>query len=284
MNDKDLQEYSDNLATFTDKAVAKYGDAVNELERNMFVEFTNLLASLTYVNGALSTDNDVAAVVAAIDRIFVKWATEGTYTNGVKQYLTDFTEVRKRVLNLHEQLNNLAYTPQFYDLLNKQQKFLVDKTMYDLSQGMLKKYFVEDAKQIVLEGAYLGLSQQQVSKRYRDRLLSTGKTDSYFKRYATQLSRDSVYTYQGQVNQAIAEEYKMDCVRYIGSVISDTRPLCRYLIKEKKRLFKTSELPAILRQFSGTSGLKDNTTASNFFALRGGWGCRHEAIPIRCDD
>jgi len=283
MTDEELQKYTDNLAKFTESIVNKFRSAATELERNMYIDFLEITSQLKYdANGNLTAENDVATLVQKIDALFVKWASSPNYANSVASLLTDFGEVRKRALDLHEKLNDLKYTPEFYNELNKQQKFLADKTAYDLSQGMLKRYFIEDAKQIILEAAYLGYSQQEVSKRYRDRLVSYGETDSYYMRYATQLTRDSVYTYHGQVNQAIKDEYKMDCIRYIGSVVEDTRSFCKHVINNMKRLIKVSELPKLLKQYENSKGMKENTDANNFLAVRGGWNCRHTAFPVRC--
>ncbi len=282
MTDKELEKYADNLAKFTTKSVNGFRDEVKVLERNLFGGFMDILSTLIFVDGALSPENDLSAIVAKIDQLYIQYANSPQFVEGVGRFLKDFSVVRKRALDLQEELNDLKYTPQFMELLDTNQRFLLEKTQYDLSQGMLKRYFVEDAKQIILEGAYLGYSQQELSKRYRDRLLTQPDKDSYYMRYATQLSRDSLYTYNGQVNQAAADEYELDCVRYIGSVKEDTRPLCNYLVKEKKRYFKRDELPAILGRFAGTSGVKPETNEDNFYAVRGGWNCGHEAIPVRC--
>lgn len=282
MTDKELNKWGEDFAKFTEKNIKEFRGAALELERHLYDDFLSLITSLIYVDGMLSDENNVAAIIAKIDEMFNKWATASSYTNGVKQYLQSFPEVRKRVLNMQEKLNDLSYTPQLYNELSVTEKFLTDKTGYDLSQGLLKRYFVEDAKQITLEAVYYGFSQQELSKRYRDRLLTQPDKDSYYMRYATQLTRDASYTLQGQVQTAIANEYQMDCIRYIGSVVDDTRPFCTHVIKELKRYIKQSELAALLARFDGSSGMKPDTDVNNFLAVRGGWNCRHIAVAVRC--
>ena len=282
MTDKELNKWGDDFARFTEKNIKEFRGAALELERHLYDDFLSLISSLVYVDGILSDENDVAAIIAKIDEMFNRWATSETYTNGVKQYLQSFPDVRKRVLNMQEKLNDLSYTPQLYNELSVTEKFLTDKTNYDLSQGMLKRYFVEDAKQITLEAVYYGFSQQELSKRYRDRLLTQPDKDSYYMRYATQLTRDASYTLQGQFQTVIANEYQLDCIRYIGSLVDDSRPICEHIVKELKRTIKQSELPALLKRFQGTSGMKPDTDVNNFLAVRGGYGCRQIAVATRC--
>lgn len=103
----------------------------------------------------------------------------------------------------------------------------------------------------------------------------TVKTEN-LKSYATQISRDYTYGYQGQVNKTIADEFEMNGFIYVGGAIKDTRPICLKLVSKEKILF--SELPKILNS-TDKDGMIPNTNKDNFLIYRGGYNCRHEAIP-----
>jgi hypothetical protein len=276
--DKIMNEHADNLQRFTERILKQYEPALKGIEKDLFNDLIVLLSSFNFTD---ATDLDVANIVAAIDKLYVQAINKPEFVNDTRKFLQNFDEVRKNALELHKEVSNLSYTPQFYEMLNKQQRFLVDKTLYELQQGGLKKYFVEDAKQVLLEAANLGYSQKQIEKRLRQRLLSQPDKDSYYVRYATQVSRDSVNQYNGQVNQMVQDEYDLDMIRYVGSVVGDSRPFCVHVRKELKGKIKRSELPALLAKYSGSSGMIQNTNANNFYVVRGGWNCRHEAIPYR---
>lgn len=278
--DKIMVEHGDNLIKFTEKVLNEYQPALTEIEKKLFNDLIVLLGSINFTEMA---DVDVANLVAEIDKIYEIAINNPNFVNDTRLFLKNFDKVRERALEMHKEVSDLKYTPEFYDNLNRQQKFLVDKTMYGLKQGGLKKYFVEDAKQIILEAAELGYSAKQVERRLRDRLLSSPGKDSYYMRYATQLSRDSINQYNGQINQMVQDEYKMDMIRYVGSLVDDSRPFCKHVRKDLKGRIKISELDELLNQYEKSPGLMPNTDTGNFLIVRGGWNCRHEAIPYRSE-
>lgn len=282
MTDKELNEWAEAFAEFTEAEINQFRKAVQEVERNLFSDFGELVSTLIFTGGVLSSENDLSEIVAKLDALYQRWATDETFTNAVSKYIRNFPIIRKRVMEMQAALNDIRYTPELIQKLTASEKFLMDKTLYDLGEGMIKRYFVEDAKQIVLEAAYFGFSQQEINRRYRARLLSQPDKDSYYMRYATQITRDATYNYQGQIQEAIAEEYEMDCIRYVGSIVSDTRPLCMHLIKDLKRKIKRSELPAILKIYQNSGGVMPDTNSVNFISRRGGYNCRHVAIAVRC--
>lgn len=278
--DKIMVEHGDDLIKFTEKVLNEYQPALTEIEKKLFNDLIVLLGSINFTEMA---DVDVANLVAEIDKIYEIAINNPNFVNDTRLFLKNFDKVRERASEMHKEVSDLKYTPEFYDNLNRQQKFLVDKTMYGLKQGGLKKYFVEDAKQIILEAAELGYSAKQVERRLRDRLLSSPGKDSYYMRYATQLSRDSINQYNGQINQMVQDEYKMDMIRYVGSLVDDSRPFCKHVRKDLKGRIKISELDELLNQYEKSPGLMPNTDTGNFLIVRGGWNCRHEAIPYRSE-
>ena len=278
--DKIMVEHGDDLIKFTEKVLKEYQPALTEIEKKLFNDLIVLIGSINFTEMA---DVDVANLVAEIDKIYEIAINNPNFVNDTRLFLKNFDKVREKALEMHKEVSDLKNTPEFYDNLNRQQKFLVDKTMYGLKQGGLKKYFVEDAKQIILEAAELGYSAKQVERRLRDRLLSSPSKDSYYMRYATQLSRDSINQYNGQINQMVQDEYKMDMIRYVGSLVDDSRPFCKHVRKDLKGRIKISELDELLNRYEKSPGLMPDTDSGNFLIVRGGWNCRHEAIPYRSE-
>lgn len=81
-----------------------------------------------------------------------------------------------------------------------------------------------------------------------------------FKKYVTQISRDTLNQFDGQINGRIAEEYGLNAFRYVGSIIEDSRPQCvqwvamRTLLKE--------DLPALIASATASgSGMIPGTNA-----------------------
>ncbi len=276
--DKIMVDYGADLELFVEKILKEYRPALLNIEKDMFGDIVSMISEFDFKNG---TEVDVASIVSEIDKIYINATNNPNFVKDTRSFLTNFDTVKSNALKLHKEISDLSYTPEFYEALNRQQKFLVDKTLWGLKEGGLKKYYLEDATQIVLEAAQLGYSQKQTERRLRNRLLSNPKKDSDYVRYATQISRDSVNQYNGQVNQIVQDEYKMDMIRYVGSLVDDSRPFCIHVRKELKSRIKVSELPALLDKFEGSNGMIKDTDEGNFYIVRGGWNCRHTAIPFR---
>jgi len=100
------------------------------------------------------------------------------------------------------------------------------------------------------------------------------------KKYVSQVSRDALNQFDGQVNSRIAEEFGLNAFRYVGSIIEDSRPQCvRWVGKEVLLLDELSN--EISWAYSNGTGMIPGTTRDNFAVYRGGYNCRHSAIPFK---
>jgi hypothetical protein len=86
--------------------------------------------------------------------------------------------------------------------------------------------------------------------------------------------------FDGQTNARIADEFGLDAFRYVGSLIDDSRPQCRRWIA-KRVLQKSEMLNEINWAYNNGTGMISGTTPDNFAVFRGGYNCRHAAIPFK---
>lgn len=103
--------------------------------------------------------------------------------------------------------------------------------------------------------------------------------------YATLLSRDGLYGYDGAVNDVIRKTYDLNAYRYVGSIVEDSRPHCRRWVKERllRREYLEQEIGR-LHAAGNPDGFRTQTTFENFAQYRGGYNCRHTAVPVRARD
>jgi hypothetical protein len=86
--------------------------------------------------------------------------------------------------------------------------------------------------------------------------------------------------FDGQVNSAIANEFGLDAYRYVGSLIDDSRAQCiRWAGKQV--LLKEDLAKEISWATANGTGMIAGTTPENFATFRGGYNCRHSAIPFK---
>jgi hypothetical protein len=50
---------------------------------------------------------------------------------------------------------------------------------------------------------------------------------------------------------------------------------------QREGLYRIVDIPKIIRALQNNPGWIKGTTPSNFFVNKGGYSCRHEAIPLR---
>lgn len=115
--------------------------------------------------------------------------------------------------------------------------------------------------------------------------------------YVIQTSRDSVNQLQGQQMQSVANNIETIGYKYVGSLLNDSRGQCNHWIKDLKGFIPIEKLEDEIRLAYKNEkdklespvghkwgGLIKGTNKNNFLVNRGGWGCRHTAIPIRKKD
>lgn len=98
--------------------------------------------------------------------------------------------------------------------------------------------------------------------------------------------------YDGMINQRIADEYKLDAFRIVGSLIKTSQEVCIHMIRETGPFadmaingkYPMDLLPKIVNIVKGYKGAVAGLDESNYFIFRNHWGCRHVFIPTRFTD
>jgi hypothetical protein len=100
-------------------------------------------------------------------------------------------------------------------------------------------------------------------------------------RYAMTWAQDGILQYDGQIYDQFRTTYGTTHIRYIGSLINDSRPQCVRWINKYDGKIPVDKLQAEINwAFTNGSGMNIATTTSSFCTYRGGWRCRHKAIPV----
>jgi len=100
-------------------------------------------------------------------------------------------------------------------------------------------------------------------------------------RYAMTWAQDGILQYDGQIYDQFRTTYGTTHIRYIGSIINDSRPQCVRWITKYDGKIPVDKLQAEINwAFTQGSGMNIATTTSSFCTYRGGWRCRHKAIPV----
>lgn len=140
----------------------------------------------------------------------------------------------------------------------------------------------EPIRQALIRNVQAGAPQTQV-RDFLEKALTTPAADKLapFARYSSQIAMDGVLGWDGQIYDTFRNEYETTEIRYIGSLISDSRPQCIKWVQKMNGRIPVKDLQKEITwaQRNG-SGMKSFTTPSTFCTDRGGWHCRHKAIPV----
>lgn len=205
----------------------------------------------------------------------------GTYSHSVKEYLNAYSTVEQKNIAIQKDYNELevdlkyisparqaAYSQAEYFLTNAIQDAYIQPVKYLLMQQVSTGVSIKDSQRI-LKSWNEGKTEEKILS-----VRPTPTLDSY----ATQVARDTLYKFNGTINNIISKEYGFNRFIYVGGLIKDSRPLCRHLVGLRRKI-SLDEMPELIERYP--RGLYPNTTKDNFMAVCGGFNCLHGAYPVR---
>ena len=207
------------------------------------------------------------------------------YTDKAVEFTDLYGEVEGELVQLHDDLSNIKSNKSKFssaqNTLNSMRQNMVDFTINNLVErgGELEAAVLPEVRKALNNAAMGQADLFSTIDSIGDVLAGDGEVDGIFARNATRIARDSFYQYQGAINQTIALEFEMNAYRYIGSIVDETRPQCERWVEQEYILF--SELQAEIDwALSLDRGMIKETDIDTFGIYRGGWNCRHLAIPV----
>lgn len=260
------------------EGVSEAGEYAQKLITRAVIESIN---RFELTDGRFVANQDYAARISTLERR-LNGLLGKHYLPAVREYLPAYTTIEETTIGLQKDFNEIQ--DDLKSLIAPARKAAYDTASYYLRDALKDAY---------LQPAFFALAQQVVSgaglndtiallERWDEKglpkELNAGRQTPNLRQYATQIARDTMYKYQGTINERIAGEYGLTSFIYVGGVIEDTRPLCRHLVSLRRKI-SLDEMPALIRQFP--QGLYPDTARDNFISVCGGFSCRHSANPVR---
>jgi hypothetical protein len=228
---------------------------------------------------------DYKSFLAGLPAQFQSTLKEVGYTDKAVEFTDLYGEIEDEIVQLHDDLSNVKSDKKKFgaaqNRLNSMRQNMVDFTINNLLErgGELEAAVLPEIKKALNNAAMGQADLFSTIDSIGDVLAGDGEVDGIFARNATRIARDSFYQYQGAINQTIAVEFEMNAYRYIGSIVEETRAQCERWVEQEYILF--SELQAEIDwAFTNGSGMIKETDIDTFGIYRGGWNCRHLAIPV----
>lgn len=230
-------------------------------------------------SGSILFDETNLLVLSQIEAVIIDAIQSSKYPSKVAEYITTFEQIRKYNELIHNKANDITIK-EIEKLINPIQKEVVKQTVDGLTGQGITTEFIKPLTEGIYKNIVSGSTISDLQNSLEQVILSDEERMGAFKSYVSRASRDALMQYDGQINSRIATEYELDAYRYVGSIIRDSRPQCIAWVN--KGILLKKDLPAMIATaFNSGSGMIPGTTADNFAIYRGGYNCRHSAIPFK---
>lgn len=280
---------------------------VTEKSKSLEKDFLNIIEdkilSLDNIRGKLSLTKDSSSDIIKIAKQISDAIKKGGYANDISKLLRQIGDVSKSTISVAESLNDSTIK---IDTTPEQDLIIGEISDRLASPDSFSSNITNEVRKIIVKNI---LEQKTIKSLIDDletSLLTNSSGQGIVTKYVNQLATDAVLQYKGAVSQKIKDKYNYDAIRYVGSLIETSRPQCKrwistkhgILLEEKPDIginievgILEEEIKYIKNNIYNSSkvsgyGTPDKSyyidlTVDNFITFRGGYGCRHEAIPFK---
>lgn len=281
-----MAEFSDEIIkiiTKKDKTIQtaeqRLFDKLDPTNQRVFAAVKKLVNEMNVSGGKIEFDDTNIDIVSQVDRTIIDAIQSSSMPSAIAEFLRDFETIKKFNFDIHKDVNDLSQS-ELEDLISPVQRTAVQTTLDGLTGSGVNANFVEPVRQGLFQNIAAGTTKSDLEQYLTNYILGNPNVDGLYSRYVKQVSRDALNQFDGQVNSRIAEEFDLDAFRYVGSLIDDSRSQCIRWVK--KRILQKSELDSEISWASNNgSGMIAGTNSENFAVFRGGYNCRHSAIPFK---
>jgi hypothetical protein len=273
----------DKLISKKDKAIVRSENDLlgnfDNIEKKVFDAVKKKINTMNIESGKILFDDTNTEIVNEIDSVIQNALQVSNYPSQVKDFLRSFETIKEFNFDAQKSVNDIS-EKELSDLINPIQKANVEQTLDGLTGTGVSTNFIQPVREGIYKNIVAGTTISDLETYLSNYILSNPERMSGLKRYVTQVSRDSLNQFDGQVNSKIAETFGLDAFRYVGSLIDDSRPQCVRWVG--KNVLLLDELQSELNwAYNNGTGMIPGTTPNNFAVFRGGYNCRHSAIPFK---
>lgn len=251
----------------------------DQIEQDIYRAIDKQVNKMNQKDGNVLFDDYNLALLASLTALIIDAIQNSDYPKKVNKYLDSYDRVAEYNYKIQHVTNDLP-VKELRDLISPMKDQIINQVLDGLVGQGVSTQFIKPLSEAIYKNIVAGSSITDLKNNLMSIIMSNSERLGLFKRYVSQISRDSIMQYEGQINSRIADQYGFDAFQYVGSLIKDSRPQCIRWVG--KGILLKKDLPAELAfAYSQGSGQIPGTTPDNFVIYRGGYNCRHTAVPIK---
>jgi len=273
----------DKLDELVDSLVVKARTGADNATTILIKRIEKYLESFQLSDGSFVTNSpENAKLLTALEAEIAKAINSSTYPSAVSDIIRSLPEIESLTGEVISSYNNgLAVD---FDRLGVSQLRLIqtEAIVQNMTGAGLTTEIRQPIRDAINRNVFSGAKMTETKKYLREFLEKSGSDKmNRMTRYANVWAQDGVMQYDGMIYDRFRQEYKPNFIRYIGSLISDSRPQCVRWVTKYPNGIPIGELNKEINwAFRSGSGMNPATSSTTFCTYRGGYNCRHKAIPV----
>ena len=258
-----------------DGRVNRLTQGFESVEDQLNKQLKKFILSLDSKGGKFAVEKSSLKVLNRIKTDLSIIVRNSDYYKRINEFVDSFDDINANIQDIHQKVNELNIPKSFF---SPEKSGFVKDTLITLQDAQVNSAFLEPVRRALFTRVALGASVGDTLESIEQLVVGTDERKGILTRWSGQVARDSLGQYQGHINAKILDEYEFKGFVYVGTLVEDSRSQCaRWLGKE---FIPKEELQKELNwAFRNGSGMVRTTTPETFAVYRGGYNCRHEAIP-----
>lgn len=284
-----------------EKALSKFAKSIPSAQRSMYDAIVEEINRLDLdSDGKIKNTVKNLSVINSVKNKMLRVILTPEYREAVKDFMSTFNDVTK-LQNEYWRSIEPKFKPR--PLLKAIRQQAIEDTVQRLTENGVGANVGDRITELLRTATTTGGSYKDLTAQLRDGLLNT-QQKGYLDRYAKLVTVDSLSQFNAQYTQVVSSDLGYTWFYYSNSEIDTSRPFCQAMC-ENNRYFHISQVPNLLEgkdamgnklrytdnktkeektvELNSKTKLPDGfypgTNAANFFVLRGGYNCGHQARP-----
>jgi hypothetical protein len=279
-------EFDDNVIQIIRKqdrtvsaANQSFFDSLPATEQRIFAAVSKHVQKFSSDGENFTFDDGNVLLTNQVERIILDALQSSKYPSDVNGFLRNFETIKEFNFEIHRDINDVTNS-EFRKIIDPVQRIIVEETLTGLTGAGMSTNFIAPIRTGIFQNIVAGSTKADLEAYLRRYILGNPDVDGLLSRYVKQVSRDALNQFDGQVNAKIASEFGLDAYRYVGSLIEDSRPQCRRWVA--MGVIQSKDLPSEIAWMNANgTGAIPGTSPETFSIYRGGYNCRHSAIPFK---
>jgi len=275
-----------------DEAVTSFNSSIPQTQKKAFAKVVEMLNDLDKSNGKVKITVKNLKIIRAIRQELESIIVSKEYKNKVELFEIAFDEVED--LN-KKYFSKIATEFDPRTLFDEIKINTIESVKENLLLTGIKANVVNKLSDILNQNITSGARFEDLTDQVRIFLTDTKEGDGALVRYAKTYTTDALNQYNAQYTATATDDLGLEWYKYVGSLLTTSRPFCKSLIEAKKQgmeYIHRSQFKNLLKgDINGKQiginektdlpyGMIAGTNEFNLTVNRGGYGCGHQLMPV----